>query len=319
MKRIVAIFLVVAIVFSVTSCKINENEDKAYFVDEEGQTQYVEKDEDGNYYYTDSEGVTSVIEDEKYLEQIKDAEEQIAQEGIQQLVDGGIDKVTEKADEDDKLQISDGLIQDGNKEDNKGNNKEENKVDSTSSAKTEALARISEYQKILKTKKYTIKGTVKQFDGESMEYPVTYIRNGEDFFIEAAIPFEEGKVVKANMIYVKGVAYCYIPSMKVYYNAGSDLGDDMGVGAFSDNVVEDYTFVETSNITISGKSYICDKYTYDGTTYNYVYDTKGNLVRIEEVYSKNSYVIAEIKSLSPTADTSKIKKPKGIDITSMIG
>ena len=116
MKRIVAIFLVVAIVFSVTSCKINENEDKAYFVDEEGQTQYVEKDEDGNYYYTDSEGVTSVIEDEKYLEQIKDAEEQIAQEGIQQLVDGGIDKVTEKADEDDKLQISDGLIQDSNKE-----------------------------------------------------------------------------------------------------------------------------------------------------------------------------------------------------------
>ncbi len=310
MKRIIAVFLVVALAFSVTSCKISVKDnvsEKPYYVDEEGQTQYVEKDEDGNYYYTDSEGVTTYIEDEKYLEQIKDAEEQIAQDGLQQLIDGGIEDVTEKADKNDKLQISDGLVQ------------EDSKTDNTDNAKSEALARISNYQKILKAKKYTITGTVKQVDTEEMEYPIVYIRNGEDFFIEAAIPFEEGKVVKADMIYVKGVAYCYIPSMKVYYNAGSDLGNDMGVGAFSDAVSEDYTFVETSNITISGKQYICDKYTYDDTTYKYVYDSKGNLVRIEEIYSKNNYVIAEIKSISSTADTSKIKKPKGIDITSMIG
>ncbi len=311
MKKIVAILLVVALAFGVTACKKNINkptgDEKPYFVDEEGQTQYVEQDDEGNYFYTDSEGVTSYVEDEKYIEQIKDAEEQIAQEGIKDLVDDGLEKVTEKADKDDKLQISDGLIQG------------ETNVDSTTKAKDAALERITEYQKLLKTKKYTITGTIKQNDGEEMSYPIVYIRNGEDFFIEAAIPFEEGKVVKADMIYIKGVAYCYIPSMKVYYNAGSDLGNDMGVGTFGDAAIEEYKFVETSNVTIGGKSYICDSYTYEGDTYKYVYDSNNKLVRIEEIYSKNDYVIAEIKSMSPTADTSKIKKPKGIDITSVIG
>ena len=309
MKRIIVVFLVVALAFSVTSCKISVKDnasEKPYYVDEEGQTQYVEKDEDGNYYYTDSEGVTTYIEDEKYLEQIKDVEEQIAQDGIQQLIDGGIEDVTEKADKNDKLQISDGLVQ------------EDSKTDNTDNAKRKALARISNYQKILKAKKYTITGTVKQVDTEEMEYPIVYIRNGEDFFIEAAIPFEEGKVVKANMIYLDGTAYCVIPSMMVYYNAGSDIGDEMGVGTFSDAVVDKYTFAETSNVTINGKTYICDKFTYEGDTYKYIYDSSNNLVRIEEIYSERNYVIAEIKSMSPTADTSKIKKPKGVDITSMI-
>ena len=38
-------------------------------------TQYVEKDGDGKYFITDSEGVTTYIEDEKYLNQIKESEE----------------------------------------------------------------------------------------------------------------------------------------------------------------------------------------------------------------------------------------------------
>ncbi len=311
MKRIIAILLVCALTLGITACKMNVNkptgDDKLYYVDEEGHTLYVEKDEDGNYYITDSEGVTSYVEDEKYIEQIKDVEEQIAKDELQQIIDGGIEDVTENADKDDKLQISDGLIQGGTN------------VDSTTKAKAAALERIKDYQNLLKTKKFTITGTIKQYDGEEMSYPIVYIRNGEDFFIEAAIPFDKGKVVKANMVYVKGVAYCVIPSMKVYYNAGSDIGDDMGVGAFSDVVTEKYKFEETSTIKINGKSYICDSFTYEGDTYKYVYDSSNKLVRIEEIYSEKNYVIAEVKSMSPTADTSKIKKPKGIDITNMIG
>ena len=309
-KRIVAILLICAMMLTVTSCKsivkTPADDNRVYYVDEEGHTQYVEKDGDGKYYIIDGEGVTTYIEDEKYLNQIKENEEKIAQEGIQNIIDSGIEDATEKA-ENDKLQISDGLI------------KEEANTENTQKAKDAALNRIKSYQELLRTKKYTIKGTIKQGDGEDMSYPIVYIRNGEDFFIEAAIPFEKGKVIKANMIYVGGVAYCVIPSLKVYYNAGKDIGDEMGVGTFSDAVVEKYTFVETSKVTLNGKSYTCDKFTFEGDTYKYIYDSNNNLVRIEEIFSKNDYVIAEISSMSPKADTSKIKKPKGIDITSMIG
>ena len=309
-KRIVAILLICAMMLTVTSCKsivkTPTDDNRVYYVDEEGHTQYVEKDGDGKYYITDGEGVTTYIEDEKYLNQIKENEEKIAQEGIQNIIDSGIEDATEKA-ENDKLQISDGLI------------KEEANTENTQKAKDAALNRIKSYQELLRTKKYTIKGTIKQGDGEDMSYPIVYIRNGEDFFIEAAIPFEKGKVIKANMIYVGGVAYCVIPSLKVYYNAGKDIGDEMGVGTFSDVVVEKYTLVETSKVTLNGKSYTCDKFTFEGDTYKYIYDSNNNLVRIEEIFSKNDYVIAEISSMSPKADTSKIKKPKGIDITSMIG
>ena len=309
-KRIVAILLICAMMLTVTSCKsivkTPADDNRVYYVDEEGHTQYVEKDGDGKYYITDGEGVTTYIEDEKYLNQIKENEEKIAQEGIQNIIDSGIEDATEKA-ENDKLQISDGLI------------KEEANTENTQKAKDAALNRIKSYQELLRTKKYTIKGTIKQGDGEDMSYPIVYIRNGEDFFIEAAIPFEKGKVIKANMIYVGGVAYCVIPSLKVYYNAGKDIGDEMGVGTFSDAVVEKYTFVETSKVTLNGKSYTCDKFTFEGDTYKYIYDSNNNLVRIEEIFSKNDYVIAEISSMSHKADTSKIKKPKGIDITSMIG
>lgn len=310
MKRIVAILLICVMMLTVTSCKAivktPTDDNRAYYVDEEGHTHYVDKDGDGKYYITDSEGVTTYVEDEKYLNQIKQNEEKIAQEGIQNIIDSGIEDATEKAD-NDKLQISDGLI------------KEETNTDNTQKAKEEALNRIKTYQSLLASKKFTITGTIKQSDGEDMSYPIVYIRNGEDFFIEAAIPFEQGKVIKANMIYVGGVAYCVIPSLKVYYNAGKDIGDEMGVGTFSDAVVEKYTFVETSKVTINGKSYTCDKFTFEGDTYKYIYDSNDNLVRIEEIFSKNDYVIAEISSMSPKADTSKIKKPKGIDITSMIG
>lgn len=312
-KRIVAILLVCAMLFTVTSCTSilkKPDDNKTFFVDEEGHTQYVEKDGDGNYYYTDSEGETVYVEDEEQLSQIKENEEQIAQEGIQNIIDSGLEDATEKADEKDDLQISDGLIEDGATE--------EATPDNTQKSKEEALNRIKSYQNLLKTKKYTIKGTIKQ-GGEDNPYPILYIRNGEDFYIEASIPFEEGKVIKANMIYVGGVAYCVIPSMKVYYNAGKDIGDEMGVGTFSDSVIEKYTYVETTTVTIDGKSYTCDKFTYDGDTYKYVYDSKNNLVRIEEIFSKNDYVIAEISSMTGSADTSKIKKPKGIDITSLIG
>ena len=72
-KRIVAILLICAMMLTVTSCKsivkTPADDNRVYYVDEEGHTQYVEKDGDGKYYITDGEGVTTYIEDEKYLNQ----------------------------------------------------------------------------------------------------------------------------------------------------------------------------------------------------------------------------------------------------------
>ena len=46
--------------------------------------------------------------------------------------------------------------------------------------------------------------------------------------------------------------------------------------------------------------------------------TTENLVRIEKIGKRES-VITEIKSIKNSADSSKIKKPKGIDITALAG
>jgi hypothetical protein len=68
---------------------------------------------------------------------------------------------------------------------------------------------------------------------------------------------------------------------------------------------------------LNGKKYTCDVFEYDSETIKYYYNSNGTIVRIEKISARES-VITEIKSLKNTADNSKIKKPKGINITSLV-
>ena len=184
--------------------------------------------------------------------------------------------------------------------------------------KANAQKRLQAYKKVIDTNKFTIQATVKEVGGDNLEYPFLYIRNGNGAYIETAVPFDEGKVVKANMIIVSGKTYCEIPSLKCYMIVDDMSIEDLADGTFDGNSLATYKFVESGEVTLNGKKYSCDAYTVDTDTIKYYYDSNDNLVRIEKIGKRDS-VITEIKSMTNSADSSKIKKPKGIDITALVG
>lgn len=303
-KKILAIVLaLIIVVFSFASCK-KEVEDP-YYVDSEGQTQKAEKDEDGNYFVTDDEGNTTYINEENIVNKNDEELDSELQEFVENA-EKNPDKVFDNADKNDKLEMTDELVT------------EEVVVVEPDGGEAKAQARLDAYNKVIGTNKFTIQATVKEVGGDNMEYPFTYIRNGNGAYIETAVPFEEGKVVKANMIIVDGVTYCEIPSLKCYMKVDDMSIEDLADGTFDSGTISTYDFVESGTVTLNGKSYTCDVYSVDTDTVKYYYDSKENLVRIEKIGKRES-VITEIKSMKNTADSSKIKKPKGIDITALAG
>lgn len=297
MKKILAILLALVIVmFSFAACK--NDDEKPYYVDEEGQTLTAEKDDEGKYFVTDDDGNKIYVD-----------EEDVVDKELQEFVDNAEknpDQVFDDADKDDKLEMSDELVTD--------------KVVTVEPDGGEASAktRLQAYKKVIDTNKFTIEATVKEVGGDNLEYPFLYIRSGNGAYIETAVPFEEGKVVKANMIIVDGKTYCEISSLKCYMTVDDMSIEDLADGTFDGDSLSAYKFVESGEVTLNGKKYNCDVYSVDSDTIKYYYDSKNNLVRIEKIGSRDS-VITEIKSMKNTADSSKIKKPKGIDITALAG
>ncbi len=290
MKKIIAIVMVLIIAISCVACNVEKTVSenlppKGTYIDADGIPHDVFVDEDGNMYYEDEDGERHPVSEDKV---ISDADFE--------------------ASGNQKLEMTDDLVEN------------EMVTDSNAAAKTEAEKRMKTYLELLKSNKYTIRGTMKQKDGSATEFPILYVRNDSDFCIETEVPFEEGKVVKASVVHMSNTTYCVIPSMKVYYvlDSNEDISADFGKGTFSDETISSFVFVESGTVTINGTSYTCDVYDYEGETHKYYYDSNGSLVRIEEIYSEKKYTILEIKGLSDKADTSKIKKPSGVDITNMM-
>lgn len=269
-KKILAVLLALIIVlFSFASCK-NEVEEP-YIVDDEGQTQKVEKDDEGKFFVTDEDGNKTYVEDD---EVIVDKEDKELQDFVANA-EKNSDKIFDNADKDDKLQMSDELVTD--------------KVVAVDPEKGEsdAMTRLENYKKVIGTNKFTIEATIKEIGGENAEYPFLYIRNGNGAYIETAVPFDEGKVVKANMIIVDGVTYCEIPSLKCYMTVDDMSIEDLADGTFDQNSISAYKFVESGTVTLNGKKYTCDVFTDDTDTFKYYYDSGNNPVRIEKSVSVN--------------------------------
>ena len=299
-KILAAVLALIIVLLSFASCK--KEDEKPYYVDEEGQTQIAEKDENGKYFVTDDEGNKTYVDD-------KDVVDNKLDEDLQEFVDNAEknpDKIFDNADKNDKLEMTDELVTD------------EVVVVEPDGGEANAQKRLDAYKKVIGTNKFTIQATVKEVGGDNLEYPFQYIRNGNGAYIETAVPFEAGKVVKANMIIVDGKTYCEIPSLKCYMTVDDMNIEDLAEGTFDENSINTYNFVESGEVTLNGKKYSCDVYMVDTDTIKYYYDSKGSLVRIEKIGKRES-VITEIKSIKNTADSSKIKKPKGIDITALAG
>jgi hypothetical protein len=303
-KKILAVILALIIaVFTFASCK-KEKEPDSFYVDEEGNTQAVIKDDEGKYVVTDKEGNTSVVDDQNTIDQIEQNKENEEIESILSEIETNPDKIMEEANKDDSLQMTDDLVE------------EPLVTVAPVSGESAAKARIQKYKAVLSSGKFTIDAVVKEVGTETTEYPFTYIRSGDGAYINTAVPFDEGKVIKANMIIVDGVTYCEIPSLNSYMVIEDMSIEDLASGTFNGSEMETYTYVESGTVTLSGKKFTCDVYSVENDTVKYYYDSKDNLVRIERI-SKNESVITEIKSITNTADASKIKKPSGFDISKL--
>lgn len=303
-KKILAVILALIIaVFTFASCK-KDKEPDSFYVDEEGNTQAVIKDDEGKYVVTDKEGNTSVVDDQNTIDQIEQNKENEEIESILNEIETNPDKIMEEANKDDSLQMTDDLVE------------EPLVTVAPVSGESAAKTRIQKYKTVLSSGKFTIDAVVKEVGTETTEYPFTYIRSGDGAYINTAVPFDEGKVIKANMIIVDGVTYCEIPSLNSYMVIEDMSIEDLASGTFNGSEMETYTYVESGTVTLNGKKFTCDVYSVEKDTVKYYYDSKDNLVRIERI-SKNESVITEIKSITNTADASKIKKPSGFDISKL--
>ncbi len=306
-KKILALLLVLILVLmGFAGCKKDKENNDIYYVDEEGNTHYVEVDDEGKYFVTDKDGNVSYVEDESILEQIEENSEAAKLEDIADEIGTDPDKIFDNADKEDGLQMSDDLVE------------EEIVTVAPETGETKANERLNSYKKVLATNKFTIQATIKEVGSETLEYPFVYIRSGNGAYIETAVPFDEnGKVIKANMIIKDGVTYCVIPSINSYMIVDDMSIEDLADGTFDGNEMSSYVFVESGTVTISGKKYTCDVFEIDNETIKYFYDSNNSLVRIERIGKRES-LITEIKSIKNTADDSKIKKPKGINLTSLL-
>ncbi len=308
-KKIIAIVVALVILISaivVVAVVLNDKDKKpdSYYIDEEGNTQLVVKDDEGNYIITDEDGNESIVTDKDKVEQIEQNKKDEEIENILNEINTDPDKIMED-DDNEGLQMKDDLIE------------EPLETLPVETAESLAKKRMEAFNKVLATNKYTIEATVKEIGGDGIEYPITYIRSGNNAYVATAVPFEGGKVIKANMIIKDGVTYCEIPSLKSYMIVEDMSIEDMASGTFDGNTISAYTFVESGTVTLNGKKYTCDVYTDGVDTTKYYYDSNDKLVRIEKIGKRDSEIM-EIRSIKNTADDKKIKKPSGFNITDLM-
>ncbi len=307
-KKILALVLAFVMLLGIfAGCKKEENNKGGlYYEDSEGNTHYVQVDENGKYFVTDKDGNASYIEDESIINQLEEHSISSMRESIAEEIEENPDKFFEEAGENN-FEMSDELVTE----------EIESVPGETGSAN--AVKRYNKFNAVIQTNKFTISAIIKETGTKSAEYPFFYVRSGDNAYVETAAPFDEsGRVIKANMIILDGVTYCEMPSMKSYMIV-DDMGiEDLADGIFSNNALEGYEFVESGTVTLNGQKYTCDVFSSKYETVKYYYDSNDTLIRIESIGKRNS-TITEIKSIKNTADESKIRKPKGINLTNMVG
>ena len=116
--------------------------------------------------------------------------------------------------------------------------------------------------------------------------------------------------MRLQFLILNGKAYTVIPQMRAYMEVPKETIDQMGLGDIvAEEAKDNSEYVESGEVKINGKTYICDVYKSEDSTIKY-YFLNGELKRIETISGENT-AIMEINSLSDKADKSKLVLPKG--------
>lgn len=321
MKRnIIAILLVFALLVSFAACRKLETEytieTRPYVVDSNGVTQDVQSivNSDGvtEYFYYDNSGNKITVDSKDVEVETKKvavtAPTTLSPEA-QSLFDvfNDPEKFEELMEEDatePKLEMSDGIISDD----------QFNKIDTDigSDGKPVRDKAREQYMKIVEGETFTMDMVMKtNTNGEEMSLPIVAVRDGNNLFLETAMPVDGSKgAMRLQFLILNGKAYTVIPQMRAYMEVPKETIDQMGLGDIVAEEAEDNSeYVESGEVKINGKTYICDVYKSEDSTIKY-YFLNGELKRIETISGENT-AIMEINSLSDKADKSKLVLPKG--------
>lgn len=321
MKRnIIAILLVFALLVSFAACRKLETEytieTRPYVVDSNGVTQDVQSivNSDGvtEYFYYDNSGNKITVDSKDVEVETKKvavtAPTTLSPEA-QSLFDvfNDPEKFEELMEEDatePKLEMSDGIISDD----------QFNKIDTDigSDGKPVRDKAREQYMKIVEGETFTMDMVMKtNTNGEEMSLPIVAVRDGDNLFLETAMPVDGSKgAMRLQFLILNGKAYTVIPQMRAYMEVPKETIDQMGLGDIvAEEAKDNSEYVESGEVKINGKTYICDVYKSEDSTIKY-YFLNGELKRIETISGENT-AIMEINSLSDKADKSKLVLPKG--------
>lgn len=226
------------------------------------------------------------------------------------------DLMIEEGSEDIDFEFGSDLIDDSNS----------NKIDVelNENGRPDRSKMDGEFAEIFKQDKFTLKMNIRTVSaGEEMNIPLTMIKNGEELYTELTVPVQEkGGVMRVATLASKdGNYYMIMPTMRMYMAVPTESMGDMLPSDLSEIISEENvnsTYIETREVEIDGKTYICDVYEDDGVTGKHYYDESG--IKRVEYTDGDDISIMEITELTNTADQSKFKLPAGyINMEKILG
>lgn len=277
-------------------------------VDDSGDVYYEYTDNSGNTVtQSNSENIIGVT---KYSEEdIKDLENQI------QDFEKNPDKY---AEEEIDFVLSDGLVPE--------DKFTETTVELGPDGKP-VRDESKQYEQAFQKDKFTFKvNATSIIDGIETNTPMAWYKDGSNMLIEVVAPFDEsGTPMKGSILYKGGKCYMIMPSMKMYYQVPDEMAGEMFNPDMFDQVLEDAeadnssTYVGSYNVTLNGKTYVCDVFENEtGTTSKNYFDANGAIVRTE-IIDGEDITIWEIVELSDTCDSSLFVIPsKFIDMSAFL-
>lgn len=289
MKRIVSIIFAVALITSFTACKpLPEGSFK-----EETATKS---------FGVDSNGETVSPELENFLNSFDSTDPAQFEEQFEQMLEEEI--------EVPEMEFGEELIDDSD------SNKVD--VDLNEEGRPDHSDLDINFTEIVNSEKFTIDVVFmsKTADGE-MKLPVVAMRDGEQLYIETVMPVEGKGSMRLNMLITDGKAYFIFPAMKAYMPMpGESVKGIFDTDFVTEDTAASGTYVESREVTIDGKTYMCDIYEDGESTIKYYYNNK-ELKRVETV-SGEDVTIMEINEISKKSTSSKFKLPKYFDLSTVI-